>query len=186
MKLLMTGSQITKLPVVTVDGGEDVAEVRDIIYGPEAGRIVGLTLNKRGFFSGRMKEVLPAEAIHAIGRSAVMIADDSRLTQRDDAPDDVGHPDTSRNVMGDDVLTEAGVSLGTVKDIVVLVGSTGEVVGYQIDTPGGGHGYIPLPVQLSVSGAALVVPEMTKEFVHDDLVGLGAAVDDFRNRLGMG
>lgn len=31
--------------MVTVRGGEDVAEVRDVIYDPEAGRLVGLTLH---------------------------------------------------------------------------------------------------------------------------------------------
>ena len=53
MKLLMTASQIRGLPVVTVRGGEDVAEVRDVIYDPEAGRLVGLSLNQRGFLAGR-------------------------------------------------------------------------------------------------------------------------------------
>jgi hypothetical protein len=32
VKLLTTASQINKLPVVTVRSGEDVAEVRDVIY----------------------------------------------------------------------------------------------------------------------------------------------------------
>jgi uncharacterized protein YrrD len=185
VKLLMTASQINGLPVVTVHGGDDVAEVRDVIYNPEAGRLVGLTLNKRGFFSGRSREVLPAEAIHAIGRDAVMIADESSLVAPADAPDDVGHPATDRNVIGNDVLTEGGTSLGVVRDLALLVGSAGEVVGYQIEKPAGGHGYIPLPAQLAVSGAALVVPDVTQEFIRDDLVGLGAAVDDFRARLGM-
>ena len=185
MKLLMTASQIRGLPVVTIRGGEDVAEVRDVIYDPEAGRLVGMTLNKRGFFSGRRREVLPADAVHAIGRHAVMIVDDSSLTARDDAPDEVGHPATGRNVIGDDVLTEGGRSLGTVSDLALLVGSAGEVVGYQIEKTAGGHGYIPLPAQLAVSGAALVVPDVTEDFVRDDLVGLGAAVDEFRDRLGL-
>jgi hypothetical protein len=30
-----------------------------------------------------------------------------------------------------------------------------------------------------------VVPALTEEFVKDDLVGLGAAVDEFRTRLGL-
>jgi len=185
MKLLMNASQVSGLPVVTVRGGDDVAEVRDVIYSPEAGRVVGLTLNRRGFLSGRRREVLPAEAIHAIGRDAVMVADESSLVLPEDAPEDVAHPGAERNVVGDDVLTEGGVSLGRVRDLALLVGSIGEVVGYQIDKAGGGQGYIPLPAQLAVSGSALVVPDVTEEFVRDDLVGLGAAVDDFRARLGM-
>jgi len=185
MKLLMTASQIRGLPVVTVRSGEDVAEVRDVIYDPEAGRLVGLSLNQRGFLAGRRHEVLPAEAIHAIGQDAMMVIDESSLIAPADAPEDVAHPATERNVLGDDVLTEGGTSLGKVTDLVLLVGSTGEVVGYQIDKAGGGQGYIPLPAQLAVSGDALVVPNITEEFVEDDLVGLGATVDEFRARLGL-
>ena len=59
------------------------------------------------------------------------------------------------------------------------------MVGYQIDRAAGGRGYIPLPAQVSVSGVALVVPNITEEFVQDDLVGLGASVDEFRSRLGL-
>ena len=51
-------------------------------------------------------------------------------------------------------------------DLVLLVGSSGDVVGYQIDKGNGGHGYIPLPAQLAVSGDALVVPDITEEFVQ--------------------
>jgi uncharacterized protein YrrD len=114
-----------------------------------------------------------------------MVLDESSLVAPDDAPDDVGRPATERNVLGNDVLTEGGTSLGRVTDLVLLVGSSGEVVGYQIDKTGGGRGYIPLPAQLSVSGVALVVPNITGDFVQDDLVGLGAAVDEFRARLGL-
>lgn len=185
MKLLMHASQITGLPVVTVRGGDDVAEVRDVIYSPEAGRLAGLTLNKRGFLAGRRREVLPAESIHAIGRDAIMVQDESRLVHPQDAPQEVVGTGPDRNVVGNDVLTESGVSLGTVRDLALLVGSTGEVVGYEIEKAGGGRGYIPLPAQLAVSGSTLVVPDMTQEFVRDDLVGLGAAVDDFRSRLGL-
>ena len=86
MRLLITASQIRGLPVVTVQGGEDVAEVRDVIYSPEAGRLVGLTLNKRGFLAGRSRDVLSAEAIHAIGQHAVMVLDESKLVAPDDRP----------------------------------------------------------------------------------------------------
>jgi uncharacterized protein YrrD len=185
MKLIMTASQINGLPVVTMPGGDDVAEVRDVIYSPEEGRLVGLTLNKRGFLAARCRNVLPVEAIHAIGTHAVMVLDESSLVAPEDAPDDIARPATERNVLGNDVLTERGVSLGRVADLALLVGSSGEVVGYQIDKVGGGRGYIPLPAQMAVSGAALVVPDITEEFVRDDLVGLGAAVDEFRAHLGL-
>jgi uncharacterized protein YrrD len=90
--MLATGSAIRGLPVVTIGGGEDVAEVRDVIYDPQAGRVLGLTLNKRGFLAGRSREVLPAEQIHAIGRDAVMVQDEGNLILPHDAPADVGEP----------------------------------------------------------------------------------------------
>jgi hypothetical protein len=37
MRPLVTGSAIRGLPVVTIGGGEDVAEVRDLIYTPRPG-----------------------------------------------------------------------------------------------------------------------------------------------------
>ncbi len=59
MRLLVTGSSIRGLPVVTIADGEDVAEVRDVIYSPQAGRVVGLTLNKRGFWPGGAAKCFP-------------------------------------------------------------------------------------------------------------------------------
>jgi uncharacterized protein YrrD len=185
MRPLVTGSSIRGLPVVTIGGGEDVAEVRDVIYSPEAGRVVGVTLNKRGFLAGRRREVLPAEAIRAIGRDAVMIVDEASLTVPEDSPGDLGTPPAGRDVTGNEVLTEGGARLGRVRDVVVLVGTVGDVVGYEIDTASGGTAYIPLPAQLAVSGSTLVVPDATKEFIEDDLVGLGAAVDEYRSKLGI-
>jgi uncharacterized protein YrrD len=184
MRLLVTGSAIRGLPVVTIDGGEDVAEVRDLIYDPEAGRLVGLTLNKRGFLAGRRREVLPGTAIHAIGRNAVMVDSEESLVHPHEAPEEVGTASAERDVIGNEVLTEQGKGLGTVKDVVVLVGSDGDVVGYEIETTSGSTAYIPLPSQLAISGSALIVPNATQDFVEADLVGLGAAVDEFRSRLG--
>ena len=181
----MNAAQINGLPVVTVRGGDDVAEVRDVIYDPEVGRLVGLTLNKRGFLSGRRREVLPVEVVHAIGRDAVMVMDEADLVDPKEASNEVGQPARHRNVLGNDVITEGGVRLGTVHDLALTVGSTGDVVGYEVVKPDGGEGYVPLPAQLAVSGTALVVPDVTEEFMRDDLVGLGAAVDEFRARLGM-
>ncbi len=184
MSLLLTGSAVRGLPVVTM-GGEDVAEVRDVIYSPAAGRVVGLTLNKRGFLAGRRREVLSAETIRAVGRDAVMVEDETSLILPENSPADLGRPPSGRDVTGNEVLTEGGVNLGKVRDIVVLVGSNGEVVGYEIELAAGGTGYIPLPTQLAVSGSALVVPDSTKEFIEADLVGLGTAVDKFRSEPGI-
>lgn len=184
MSVLMTAKQVIGLPVVTLDGGEDVAEVRDVVYDPGAAALVGLTLNKRGFLRGRLRAVLPAANIHAIGPDAVIVLSDSALSAPDDAPPEVATPDEQRNIVGNDVTTESGLVVGTVTDLALIVGGRGEVVGYQISTVDGQARYLPFHLQIAISGTALLVPDATVDYLRDDLVGLGAAVEEFRAKLG--
>jgi len=183
MTLLVTGSQIIGLPVVTLDAGEAVAEVRDVLFDPARGRLQGVTLNKRGRFAGRMRELLPVEQIHAIGRDALIILNADALTLPAEAPTDLAEHDPQRNIVGDDVLTESGVTLGIVRDIAIVVGSNGVVVGYQVETLDGRAGYVPFPLQIAISGSTLLVPDVTAEYLRDDLVGLGAVVEEYRDKL---
>ncbi len=185
---LAIGNEIRTLPVVSALTGEDVAEIRDIVYDPEAGRVVGFTLNKRGMLAGRMREVLVTDRVHAIGRDAVMVADEAQLQDPADVPKEIGSTEAERNVLGNDVLTESGSSLGIVADVVVLAvpgpeGRAGQVVGYEIKLAAGGQRYIPLPAQLAVSGAALVVPDATEQYVVEDITQLAAVVDRYRAQV---
>jgi uncharacterized protein YrrD len=188
MTVLLRASEVIGLPIVTINGGEDVAEVKDVVYGAEQGRVLGFTLNKRGLLHGSRREVLPIEQVTAIGKDAVMIEDErSCLVSPDEAPAAVGTPERSRNVLGDAVVTDAGVKLGTVRDVVLLVGGDGEALGYELEREGTDETwFIPRPVQLAVSGEALVVPADVERFVRSDLVGFGAALDEFRDEIGGG
>lgn len=55
MKELLRGTDLVGLPVVTL-GGDDIAEVRDVLFDGDAGQVLGFTLNKRGRLAGRLKE----------------------------------------------------------------------------------------------------------------------------------
>jgi uncharacterized protein YrrD len=186
--LLMRAVTLGGLPVVTTTTGEDIAEIRDVIYVPDKGRVVGFTLNKRGRLSGRLKNVLAMEDVHAVGRDAVMVVDASALEGpdgTDDAKDAKG-----RNVIGNAVLTDAGKQLGVVRDLIVEM-SHGEVIGYELDgdptlqRAEGAPLLLPLPSTLAVSSDVLMVPADVEEFIRDDLAGFGSAVADFRARLGV-
>jgi uncharacterized protein YrrD len=187
MSTIAAATTFIGLPVVTLDGGDDVAEVKDVVYDADVARLIGFTLNKRGWFRGPMKQVLPWGQVAAVGRDAVMVRDMSALSERGDAPTDVAEPAANRNVIGNAVLTDEGVELGTVADLVVELDAEATVVGYQLDTKGTptGHGMvlIPLPEQISVSGDALVVPKEVEAFIRDDLTGFGGAVESFRSQL---
>ena len=190
-RLLLRATEVAGLPVVSIAEGEAVADVKDVVYNPDQGHLLGFTLNKRGFLRGPMKAVLPMSKVAAIGRDAVMVADSGVC---DDKGSDLAHEvkaSSGRNVVGNEVLTDAGRRLGTVSDIVVAADS-GEVLGYELegDPKLQGHSgrplFLPIPVTLAVSGTALMVPATVEPFIRDDLSGFGAAVDEFRAQLAGG
>ncbi|HEV2809567.1 MAG TPA: PRC-barrel domain-containing protein [Acidimicrobiales bacterium] len=187
--LLLRATDLIGHPVVTIDAGEAVAEVKDVVYGTTEAALLGFTLNHRGFLGGPMKQVLAWARVAALGRHAVMIATAGDLDERDDVLVEDLKGSRHRNVISSEVITDAGERLGEVTDVVLLVDAEPEVVGYEIGgsevlTPhSGGHVFIPLPETLAVSGEALMVPAAVRDFVSDDLAGFGASVERFREHL---
>ena len=188
MSLLMRAGEITGRPVVTVDTAEDIAQVRDVVFSHDNGFLVGFTLNRRGWLSGPMKELLPWASVHGLGPDAVMIAGRDALT----SPDGEHHfaDGDGDDVVGGRVITDSGNALGEVTDLVLAIeDGHARVVGYEIGGatveggPGGDRRYIPLPETFAVSRAALIVPASVTNFIRDDLSGFGGAVDDFRSQL---
>jgi uncharacterized protein YrrD len=180
---LVRATELVGLPVVTLDG-DDVAEVRDVVYDRGEGSLVGFTLNKRGYFSGRMRRVLSTEAITSIGRDAVMVADTEALTEADAAPDQMADAAHDDSVIGTPVITDDGTRLGQVTDVVVSLGKGAQAVGYELGGApghGGQRSFVPLPDQLALSGDALMVPSELSHLVRDDLTGFGSAVAEFRS-----
>ena len=195
MIVLVRATEISGLPVVSITEGEAVADIKDVLYSPDEGRVVGFTLNKRGgLFAGPLKTALPIESVHAIGRDAVMVQAATSLDEPDTA-EVVSAKHAPRNVIGNAVLTDGGDRLGEVTDLIVEIGvvnsadTAGSVVGYQvIGDPAlqgreGHQLFVPLPYALAVSGQNLIVPASVQPFIRDDLSGFGGAVDEFRAQL---
>jgi len=193
--VLVRGTELSGLPVVSITAGEAVADIKDVLYSPDESRLIGFTLNKRGgLFAGPMKTGISIGSVHAIGRDAVMIVDDSALD------DEQGPRErAAQNVLGNTVLTDGGNRLGEVTDLVVQIGVVGDgrasggagsVVGYQLfgdpslQGRAGHQLLIPLPYALAISGSNLIVPATVEPFIRDDLSGFGGAVEDFRAQLG--
>ena len=189
-RLLLRATEINGLPVVSIADGEALADVKDVVYDPEQGHLVGFTLNKRGFLKGPMKAVLPISSVVAIGRDAVMVADTDACEEKGSGAAEVGAGAVG-NVVGNDVLTDAGRRLGKVTDVVVAADS-GDVLGYELEGDENLQGragqrlFLPIPDTLAVSGRALMVPATAEPYIRDDLSGFGAAVDEFRAELAGG
>ena len=188
----MRTSEITKRPVVTV-GGEDVAQVKDIVFAASGGEVSGFTLAGRGLFAGPLHEALPWSAVTGLGADAVMIADEQALQPAASVLDASARSGGSGgDVLGSQVLTDTGTDLGTVVDVIIEV--TGaqhgrcDVVGYEVKASealgtAGKKVLVPLPDTVAASGEHLIVPASAKDFVGHDLAGFGAGVDAFRAQL---
>jgi uncharacterized protein YrrD len=180
MTELVRAGDLVGRPVVTIDRGDDIAEVKDVVFDPDARRLVGFTLNKRGWFRGSISDLLPAEVVAAIGDTAVMIRDESALTAPKQAPTELAESRSTRNVLGDRVITQSGVDLGRVSGLVLLLGNVVDVVGYELEEVSGGRKFIPIDAQTAVSGQSLVVRPEVAEFTRQDLSDFGAAVERYR------
>jgi uncharacterized protein YrrD len=198
---LTRGTELIGLPLVAITTGDALADIKDVLYDPDQGALIGFTLNKRGgLFAGPLKHPVPLVSVRAIGRDAIMVDGDGVLDEsRADGDAAKKVAAAARNVLGNEVLTDAGERLGTVTDLIVATGRTGsaepgghrvgEVVGYEFTadaTMAGREGadlLVPLPQTLAVSGTHLVVPASVGPYIRDDLTGFGTAVRDFRAQL---
>ncbi|WP_018638345.1 PRC-barrel domain-containing protein [Parafrankia elaeagni] len=183
MTLLVRAKDLARRPVVTL-AGDDVAQIKDVVFDSHSGAVAGFTLSGRGLFAGPLKTALPVSAVRGVGLDAVMIDDQESLVEGSDMLDrrDV----RERDVLGDHVVTDTGVEVGTVTDVILRGGPAPEVAGYEVQTtstvqPADRKVLIPLPDTLAASGEAVVVPGRALDFAAHDIAGFGAALAEFRS-----
>jgi uncharacterized protein YrrD len=172
---LMRGRDLVGRVVVDVDTGEDLAEVRDVVFDPAQGRLVGFTLSGNDVFGAR----LSIDRVTCLGTDAIMIAG---AEPSDDTDPGVGRVAAAsaadENVVGDLVVTESGRELGRVRDVIVRGGSDPRVVAVEISGGDVGAALVPLSRHLGVSASALVVPDEFEDKVRSDLTGLAVQLDE--------
>lgn len=196
MSTLLRASELAQRVVVTF-GGEDIAQIKDVVYAANGGHIGSFTLAGRGLFAGPLKVALPWSGVVALGPDALIIESPDVLVPLAEAFESDGSGRSASTGRGDilrsEVLTDTGVSLGVVTDVIIGIAggreSQADVVGYQIEPAESlGRGklplLIPLPDVLSASGQHLMVPAAAANYLSDDLAAFGSAVDAFRSQMG--
>jgi uncharacterized protein YrrD len=188
MSVVLRARALEGHPIVTL-AGERVAEIKDVVFDSAKGRLIGFTLRSPGLFSRARHDTLPWSKVRSLGRDAVMVADEGALQDLHSLVGE-GVPD-DRNVLGNRVLTDTGVDVGEVVDVIIEVDRVANVVGYEVAASealatGGQRVLIPLPDTIAVSGEHLIVPSGALDFIGHDLAGFGAAVEAFRAQLRQG
>jgi sporulation protein YlmC with PRC-barrel domain len=178
----LRASEVVKKPVVTL-AGEDLAQVKDIVFEPARGGIRCFTLSGRGLLAGPLGRALLWDNVHALGPDAVMVRDEDSLEEDDAAARLDERERGGGNVIGARMMTESGTRLGVVTDAVIVTGKPPQIIGYEIGTAAHRSLLVPVAGPVVVSGKLVIVPDATADFTAGDLAGMPAAVESLRTRL---
>jgi uncharacterized protein YrrD len=179
---IVRAGDLIGMPVVTLDEGRIVGEVRDVLFDPRRSSFVGFTLRGRGLLSSPLLGFLAESEVASTGKDAVMIASDSALMRdRDAVKQQVAD---KREAPGSEVVTASGTALGTINDVVLEIGPAGlAVVGYCVDRGEGRELIVP-----ALEGAewddAMIVPDGAETASAEGLVGFSRILEQLRAARG--
>jgi len=182
---LIRATELMGLPVVTLDTAAAIGEVRDVLFDPARSRVVALTVRGRGLLSPPLLGLVPSGSVSSIGRDAVMIASaDSLVRQRDGMSSAV---DDQIEVLGKEVVTDGGGTLGSVVDVVLEVDhGAATVVGAELERSGESRVIVPLPQSVPVSSEALIVPVSAEPLAANGLGGFREVLARWRSEREVG
>jgi uncharacterized protein YrrD len=153
------GSDLIGKPVVALDIGEVIANVRDLIIDRSNHRLVGIIVDEASWFQeaavieiGNISDILPA-ALMADNREAIVNASQVPLIQQ--------ILDRDLVLSGTRLVTLEGIDLGTIVD-VIFDEKTGKIDSYETlreqadDAPK--LAYTPIPQPLIIGADFGVVP----------------------------
>ncbi|MFI7142354.1 PRC-barrel domain-containing protein [Streptomyces massasporeus] len=181
MTVYMRAGEIAKKPVVTL-AGDDIGQVKDIVFDSSTGDIRCFTLAGRGLLSGPLHRALLWRNVHALGPHAVMVRDESALEEDASAAGPGEDERAGVNVLGVAVTTRSGTQLGRVTDAVVATGRKPAVAGYEVVTAERERVLLPVAGPITVSGERILVPDATAQHSAGSLGGFGSAVEGLRHR----
>ncbi|QOV41280.1 PRC-barrel domain protein [Streptomyces ferrugineus] len=155
----MRAGEITRKPVVALSG-EDVGQIKGLVFDASTGGIRCFTLADRG-----------------------CLPDESALEEDDTAAGPGEEEHAGVDVLGVAITTRDGAQLGTVTDAVVATGKAPVVADYEVETAEHRRVTPPVAGPVTVSGERVLVPDAGAEHSTSDLGGFGTAVEDLRDRL---
>lgn len=114
--MTIKGTDVIGLNIVTVNTGETIDKVTDVIYDPTTNQVSAILVDEGGWF--KEARVLLISNVKAIGKDAVMIESAEVIQKASEVPSRIASiADDSNHLTKDKVLTEDGTDLGQVSDI---------------------------------------------------------------------
>ena len=99
-----------------------------MLYEGSGGSVIGFTLSGRGLFAGPRTWRCPGARSWDVVGTPSIASDQACKNNRIVASHDIGE----RNVLGARLVTDTGVDLGAVVDVIVEAADVADVVGYEV------------------------------------------------------
>ncbi|MDF2647071.1 MAG: subunit of photosystem reaction center [Paenibacillus sp.] len=148
------------LPVITVDSGKQIGQVKDLLVSPDW-NIRGILLEVKHWFSSL--RYIPWEGIVAAGEDAITIPNESVIREFEHVEECHAFLEGSRKIKGLPVITVGGHKLGVVEDVYLNQNWGKQIVGYElsegfISDLKEGRRWLPMPVAATKGEDAIIVP----------------------------
>ncbi|NOV04132.1 PRC-barrel domain-containing protein [Paenibacillus planticolens] len=148
------------LPVLTVDSGKQIGQVKDILIDPEW-NIRGIILEAKMWLSSL--RYVPWDGVVAAGEDAVTIPNDKVIIEFEHAEECHAFLEGSRAIKGLPVVTIGGDKLGVVEDVYLTQDWGKQIVGYElsegfISDLKEGRRWLPMPDSATKGEDAIIVP----------------------------
>lgn len=178
--MLIKGTDVIGLNVFTLDKGEKIEDVDDIIFDPKENKVRALLVKSKGLLSD--SKVILLDDIKSIGKDAVIINSEEALKNASDVPEPVSSiANDGVYLTKTKIVTEDGMNLGNVSDIY-FDSKTGQVEEIEVSQGGlkniqEGTKRIKVSDIITVGKDAIIVKGYAKEVFEKQQGGIKGAVD---------
>ncbi len=188
---MLKGKEVIGRRVVTLDGGERLDSVRDLIFDEQGNHVLALLIDEGGWFHSA--RVIPFGNVRSVGEDAIMVGSAADVVSAKDDPVLTEAMNSKTGLAGLNLLTTDGKALGRIAD-VFFDEISGRVVGYE--ATGGlfsdlssGRTFVPAPESVTIGAeAAIVPPEVAHAMEEQEAGGLqgafGSAADSVKAAAG--
>lgn len=108
---------IVGLPVISINEGQELGKVKDLVINPTGGSVAALIIDDGKWYFGA--KLLPFSAVSGIGEYAVTVDSSNQIVNVNNAPDLEQLLIADIKVIGAKVLTKDGFIQGKVNEIMV-------------------------------------------------------------------
>lgn len=181
-----TGKELIGKPVISLDNGERLGEIHDVVYSPREGKLIGFTIPRGGGLFSRGDTLwLSADSIYALGEDAVTIQSADVFQAYQDSADEVAEQ-AGESVLGKRLMTDDGKFLGAIDDVLIERESR-RVVAYEVS--GGivqdmmkGQTDVPVDHIISIGKDVVIVPAFVRDHIAQASGGLAAVASSAQEK----